>query len=41
MVFWADRPLAFLRVEDKLPVLEGITLELTMEQVFGWLRSKR
>ena len=41
MVFWADRPLAFLRMEDKLPVLEGITLELTVEQVFGWLRSKR
>ena len=22
---------------DKLPILEGIELELTVEQVFGWL----
>ncbi|MEH2306875.1 hypothetical protein [Nostoc sp.] len=22
---------------DKLPILEGIELELTVEQIFGWL----
>lgn len=38
MVLWPDTRIALLRSGDRLPVLEDIPLELTVEQVFGWLR---
>jgi Uma2 family endonuclease len=38
IVLWPDTRITLLRSSDRLPVLEGIPLELTVEQVFGWLR---
>jgi hypothetical protein len=40
MVMQPGRSLGFLRQGDRLPVLEDIPLELTVEQVFGWLARK-
>ncbi|MEB3338989.1 MAG: hypothetical protein VKJ46_16075 [Leptolyngbyaceae bacterium] len=41
MVFWSDRPLAFLTGQSVLPVLPEITLVLTVEQVFAWLQLRQ
>ncbi|MFE1748336.1 hypothetical protein [Coleofasciculus sp. H7-2] len=38
IVLWSDTRMALLRDSDRLPVLQDIPLELTVEQVFGWLR---
>ncbi len=38
MVLWPDTRIALLRNSDRLPVLQNIPLELTVEQVFGWVR---
>ena len=37
MVLLPDMRVNLLRGSDRLPVLQGINLELTVEQVFGWL----
>ena len=37
MVLLPDMRVNLLRGSDSLPVLQGINLELTVEQVFGWL----
>lgn len=38
MVFWRDRPLAIISEVTVVPVLLGIELPLTAEQIFGWLK---
>ncbi|MFP4133654.1 MAG: hypothetical protein ACLFQP_12635 [Halothece sp.] len=38
MVFWRDRAPQLISHDDILPVLEGIELELTPSQIFGWLK---
>jgi Uma2 family endonuclease len=37
MVFWPDERMILYRGEDVLPVLQGIELQLTVNQVFSWL----
>lgn len=37
LVFWRDRTPSLCQDEDTLPLLEGIELELTVNQVFSWL----
>ena len=37
MVFWRDRPLAIISGAI-VPVLAGMELPLTAEQIFGWLK---
>ncbi len=41
LVFRPGREPVLLRGEQELPVLEGLALELTVDQVFGWLRVRR
>lgn len=38
MVLWPDTRVALLRNSDRLPVLPSIPLELTVEQVFDWVK---
>ena len=38
IILWPDNRIALLRSSDRLPVPQDIPLELTVEQVFGWLR---
>jgi Uma2 family endonuclease len=38
LVFFRDRQPRLLEQNDTLPVLEGIELNLTVEQVFSWLK---
>jgi Uma2 family endonuclease len=38
MVLWPDTRIALLRNRDSLPVIQNIPLDLTVEQVFSWLR---
>ncbi|MEH2219023.1 MAG: Uma2 family endonuclease [Nostoc sp.] len=38
LVFKSHQQPEFCHREDRLPVLDGIDLELTGEQVFGWLK---
>ena len=38
MVLWPDSRIALLNSGDRLPVPENIPLNLTVEQVFSWLR---
>ena len=38
LVFFRDRSPLLAREDDILPILEGITLELTVNQVFNWLK---
>ena len=40
LVFKPDQQPEFYHREDTLPVLDGVDLELTVEQVFGWLKMK-
>jgi Uma2 family endonuclease len=40
MVLWPDTRIALLRNSDRLPVLQDIALDLTVEQVFSWLRQR-
>jgi hypothetical protein len=37
MVLWPDTRIALLRNNDHLPVPEDIPLNLTVDQVLGWL----
>lgn len=37
LVVFSDRPVQILSGSDRLPVLTGIHLELTVQQVFSWL----
>lgn len=37
MVLWPDTRIALLSSGDRLPVPQNIPLDLTVEQVFGWL----
>jgi len=37
LVVFGDRPVQILSGSDRLPVLTGINLELTVQQVFSWL----
>lgn len=37
MVFLPDQPLRLLRDDTPLPVLDGVSLELTPGPIFGWL----
>lgn len=39
MVLWPDSRMALLKNSDRLPVLDDIPLDLTVEQVFNWVRS--
>ena len=39
MVLWPDTRIALLRSSERLPVPQDIPLDLTVEQVFGWVRS--
>jgi Uma2 family endonuclease len=41
MVLWPDTRITLLRSSDRLPVLQDIPLDLTVEQVFSWVRSSR
>lgn len=41
MVLWPDTRITLLRNSDRLPVPEDILLDLTVEQVFGWVRSSK
>ncbi|HEY9706774.1 MAG TPA: Uma2 family endonuclease [Oculatellaceae cyanobacterium] len=41
MVLWPDTRIALLRNSDRLPVPQDIPLDLTVEQVFGWVRSSK
>lgn len=38
IVLWSDTQMILLRDSDRLPVPQDIPLDLTVEQVFGWLR---
>jgi Uma2 family endonuclease len=40
MVLWPDSRMALLKNSDRLPVLDDIPLDLTVEQVFNWVRSR-
>lgn len=40
MALWPDNRITLLRNGDRLPVLEGIALDLTAEQVFAWIQSR-
>lgn len=37
LIVFADRKVQLLKGNTQLPILKGIELELTVEQVFGWL----
>jgi Uma2 family endonuclease len=37
MVLWSDTRIALLRNNERLPVPEDIPLNLTVDQVLGWL----
>lgn len=39
MVLWPNSRMALLKNSDRLPVLDEIPLDLTVEQVFNWVRS--
>ncbi|MBD1831214.1 Uma2 family endonuclease [Cyanobacteria bacterium FACHB-472] len=39
IILWPDNRIALLRSSDRLPVPQDIPLELTVDQVFGWLRQ--
>lgn len=39
MVLWPNSRMALLKNSDRLPVLDDIPLDLTVEQVFNWVRS--
>ncbi|NEQ24105.1 MAG: hypothetical protein F6K28_34270 [Microcoleus sp. SIO2G3] len=41
MVLSSDSRITLVRNSDRLPVPQDIPLNLTVEQVFGWLRSSR
>ncbi len=41
MVLWPNTRIALLRNSDHLPVLQNIPLDLTVEHVFGWVRSSK
>jgi hypothetical protein len=38
LVMSCDRSIQIFKGADQLPVLNGINLELTAEQIFGWLK---
>jgi len=38
LVFWRDRAPSLRQDNDVLPLLAEIELELTVNQIFGWLR---
>jgi Uma2 family endonuclease len=40
IVLWPDSRMALLKNSDRLPVLDDIPLDLTVEQVFNWVRSR-
>lgn len=40
MVLWPDSRIVLLTNSDRLPVLDDIPLDLTVEQVFNWVRSR-
>lgn len=40
VVLWPDTRIALLRNSDRLPVPQHIPLELTVEQVFSWVKSQ-
>ncbi len=40
IVLWPDSRMALLKNSDRLPVLQDIPLDLTVEQVFNWVRSR-
>lgn len=40
LVFKPHQQPEFYHREDTLPVLDGVDLELTIEQVFSWLKMK-
>lgn len=37
LIFLPDRPPELMQGSDRLPLLEGLDLELTVDRVFGWL----
>lgn len=39
MVLWPDSRMVLLTNSDRLPVLDEIPLDLTVKQVFNWVRS--
>jgi Uma2 family endonuclease len=38
LVFWRDRAPSLQQENDSLPLLSGIELELTVDQLFSWLK---
>jgi Uma2 family endonuclease len=40
MVFWRDRPLAIISGETVVPVLAGIDLRISANQIFNWLQPR-
>jgi Uma2 family endonuclease len=39
MIFLPNQPLQLLRGDSLLPVLNDVSLQLTPNQMFGWLQS--
>jgi Uma2 family endonuclease len=38
LVFWRDRAPSLQQENDSLPLISGIELELTVTQLFSWLK---